>query len=160
MCNIDWKAEFIKKFVTKVCFLFSTCVDEALLCKGIPLCENKNDLKACKMNLPDMDWIQIASLFTCTPIDHPEYVMPFGQTIDIYFKADDSQFYCLNRGDKNPFSITNSGSNGTNSKTWTQLVNTACEYKRERRCLGSRPDRCADAIGKYLRPEIYSGILI
>ena len=89
-----------KKLVTFFYFHFSTCVDEALLCKGIPLCKNRNDLKACKMHLPNMDigytpWQPIFSRFasnddlkhprySCTPIGHPEYIMPFGQTIDDY----------------------------------------------------------------------------
>ena len=39
------------------------------------------------MNLPSMDtgyayWNPIDGLSTCTPIDHPEYIMPFGQTVD------------------------------------------------------------------------------
>ena len=98
------------------------------------------------MNLPDMDWKPIPKLFTCTPIDHPEYIMPFGQIADIDFKTDNSQSYCLNRGDANPFL------NGTeaDSKTWTQWLNTPCpETIRNRRCLGSRPDLCVNAFCKY-----------
>ena len=144
------KEDSSKKFVTKVCFLFSTCVDETLLCKGIPLCENKNDLKACKMNLPSMDWNPIYLLSTCTPdmlIDHPKYIMPYGQTIVSKLIADNSHFYCLNRGDTNPFL-----SNGADvdSKTWTQWVNTDCNEDTFRRCLGLRPDICIDPISKYI----------
>ena len=85
-------------------FTFSTCVDEALLCKGIPLCENKNDLKACGMEIPNMDnWKPIHTLSTCTPINHPEYIMPFGQTVLNESIADGIQYNCLNRGDENPF---------------------------------------------------------
>ena len=137
-------------------FLFSTCVDEALLCKGIPLCENKNDLKACKMNMTSMNidyghWHSIKGRSTCTPIDHPEYVMPFGQAVDNDLIADNSQFYCLNRGDKNPFLIKNSGSNETeaDSKTWSQWMNTSCPNNQDRRCLGLVPDRCVDSFRKY-----------
>ena len=139
------KEEFTKKFVTKVCFLFSTCVDEALLCKGIPLCRNKNDLKACKMNLPNMEWKQIYNQVTCLPIDHPEYIMPYGQTINNQSTSDNSHFDCLNRGDENPFSITNIESN----ETWTQLVNMQCKFVQQRRCLGLRPEICIDPSCKY-----------
>ena len=147
-----YKVGFAKKFVTKVSFLFSTCVDEALLCRGIPLCENKNDLKACKMNLPNMDWIEIDSFPTCKPVDHPDYIMPYGQKINSKLISDDDQFYCLNRGDKNPFLVTNSESNETDddSKTWIQWVNTPCENWYDRRCLGLRPDKCVDSVRKYI----------
>ena len=144
-----------------MCFLFSTCVDEALLCKGIPLCENKNDLKACKMNLPNMNWTHIKYLSTCTPIDHPEYKMPFGQTVDNAHIADHSQYNCLNRGDEDPFLIMNNESNETESKTWRQWLNIPCDKTRLRRCLGSRPDRCVDASGKHILVNIkLNGICI
>ena len=125
------------------------------------MCKNKNDLKACKMPLPNLDigygyWHPIASVsindpprYTCTPIDHPEYIMPFAQSVDHQKMTDNSQFYCLNRGDKNPFLITNDGSNGT-SKTWTQWLNTSCPSGNDRRCLGSRPDICIPAIGAQM----------
>ena len=149
-CVQHYKAEFAKKLLIKVHF-FSTCVDEALLCKGIPLCENKNDLKACKMNFPNMDWKPIDTLSTCTTINHPEYIMPYGQKINSDLINDTSRFYCLNRGDTKPFLITNSESNDDDSKTWTQWVNTACDWlSYDRRCLGLRPDICVSATGKYI----------
>ena len=108
------------------------------------------------MNLPIMDtgydnWTPIQHSSTCIPIDHPEYIMPFGQKVDISHITDSSQFYCLNRGDKNPFLITNSGSNGTedDSNTWTQWLNKTCDKPIYRRCLGSRPERCVIADSKY-----------
>ena len=111
------------------------------------MCKNKNDLKACKMNLPNMEWKQIDNQFSCLPIDHPEYIMPYGQTINSDLITDNSQFYCLNRGDTNPFLITNIESN----QTWTQWVNTKCPVLRDnRRCLGSRPDICIEANGEYI----------
>ena len=95
------------------------------------------------MNLPDMIWKPTVYTSTCTPIDHPEFVMPFGQTV-VEFMADHRQFNCLNRGDVKPFLIKNSGSNGTEDdiKTWTQWINTQCPFEKHRRCLGSRPDMC------------------
>ena len=148
----DCKADSSKKCVTKVCFLFSTCVKETLLCKGIPLCANKNDLKACKMNLPNMDWIPIANYNTCIPVDHPEYIMPYGQTIDIDHFKDKSHFYCLNRGNTNPF--LNNGADA-DSKTWTQWMNTSCDNPSSyRRCLGLRPDMCVEASSKYILLKI------
>ena len=107
-----------------------------------------------------MDWTPIRNdlggLSTCKPIDHSEYIMPFAQTVDKNFIADGSQYHCLNRGDENPFLIRNSGSNGTDadSKTWTQWINTPCpnqnQYNEIRRCLGSRPDVCVNAVSKYI----------
>ena len=113
---------------------------------------NKNDLKACKMNLPNMDWIPIENQVTCLPIDHPEYIMPYGQTINSDLITDNSTFYCLNRRYTNPFLITNSL-----TMTWTQRVNTLCEYpytENGRRCLGLRPDICVYARSKYILLKI------
>ena len=110
------------------------------------------------MNLPNMDWTPIhdawGKLSTCNPIDHPEYILPYGQTVDNEFIADGGHYDCLNRGDENPFLIRNITSNGTDadSKTWTQWINTPCpknQYNEFRRCLGSRPDVCVKAICKY-----------
>ena len=105
------------------------------------------------MNLPNMNWEPISLLSTCIPVDHPEYTMPYGQTINSDLIATNSQFYCLNRGDTNPYLITNSESNETDadSKTWKQWMNEPCDedlYKL-RRCLGLRPDICVDANCKY-----------
>ena len=96
------------------------------------------------------NWIPNKATSTCTPIDHPEYVMPFGQTVATEFIVDHRQFNCLNRGDEKPFLIKNSGSNGTEDdiKTWTQWINTQCP-REHRRCLGSRPDRCIWSNGAY-----------
>ena len=131
-------------------FLFSTCVDEMLMCKGVPLCKNKNDLKACKMKIPNMDtWKPIDSISECTPVGHSEYIMPFSQKVNSSSIADDSQYHCLNRGDENPFLITNDGSN--RNETWTQWVNTPCDKIDDsfaRRCLGSMPEKCVKATCK------------
>ena len=106
------------------------------------------------MNLPSMDWSQTNFFSTCTPIDHPDYIMPFGQTVKNELFTDDSQFYCLNRGDTNPFLAKTSGNNESeaDSKTWTQWMNTPCPEPysiTKRRCLGSTPDICVDASCKY-----------
>ena len=104
------------------------------------------------MNTPTKDWMPIKGRTACIPIDHPEYIMPYGQTIDSDLIKDKSLFYCLNRGDTNPFLLTNNESNGTDadSLTWTQWVNTLCENPEfERRCLGLRPDICAIDVCKY-----------
>ena len=95
-------------------------------------------------------WNPIDLLSTCTPIDHPEYIMPFGQTVDSKLMADVTKFYCLNRGDANPFLITNNRSNETeaDSQTWTQWINKPCDHRTYRRCLGIRPDQCVNAYRK------------
>ena len=99
-----------------------------------------------------MDWTPIHNSFwelsSCNPIDHPEYILPYGQTVDNEFIADGGQYDCLNRGDENPFLIRN-----ITSKTWTQWINTPCpkdQYNEFRRCLGSKPDVCVNAACKYL----------
>ena len=108
------------------------------------------------MNLPNMDWKPILnqisgiSQLTCPTINHPDYVIPYGQTIDSDLMEDNNYFYCLNRGDTNPFLITNSERN----VTWTQYVNKKCDgpnpdKKKNRRCLGLRPDMCIFATCKY-----------
>ena len=153
MCNIA-KQIFQRNLLQKFVF-FRTCVDESLLCKGIPLCGNKNDLKSCKMKIPNMDdWTPIPNLFTCTPdmlIDHSKYIMPYVQTIFSNLISDKSHFYCLNRRNTNPFLITNrTNGAGTDSKTWTQWINTLCDNPNDRRCLGLRPDICKTAVSKYI----------
>ena len=94
---------------------------------------------------------------TCKPIGHPEYVMPFGQTVYSDLMTDVTKFYCLNRADVNAFLSANYGSNGTepDSKTWTQWMNTPCEYDN-RRCLGSRPDECVNPFCKYFLKSLVS----
>jgi hypothetical protein len=120
---------------------------------GVPLCSNKNDLKVCKLNLPEMDpnwniWNPIQTMTpheTCNSIIHPEYVLPFNQRIDKRLKSDGSQYNCFNRGDENPFHVTNGKINGSEvEKTWLQWINTPCDsvFIEDRRCLGSRPDHC------------------
>ena len=99
-----------------------------------------------------MAWKPLFQSSACTPVDHLDYIMPFGETIATRFVAD-GYYNCLNRGDEHPFLITNNGRNGTDldSKTWTQWLNTPCLNDTEidpgiyhRRCLGSRPDICID----------------
>ena len=167
--------EILHIFFTKICLIFSTCVNEALLCKGVPLCENKNDLKACKRHLPKIEPIECSNgddeemcgyehwhpnefFSTCKPFGHPDYVMPFGQTVYTELMTDVTKFYCLNRADVNPFLTENDGSNGTepDSKTWTQWINTPCEQDGYRKCLGSRPDICVDAFCKYFIKSLVS----
>ena len=106
-----------------------------------------------------MDWTPIHNtkweLSTCNPIDHPEYIMPYGQTIDIDHFKDKSHFYCLNRGNTNPFLTANrTNGAGADRKTWTQWINTLCDNPNDRRCLGLRPDMCVEASSKYILLKI------
>ena len=98
-------------------------------------------------------WRSVYSFSTCPLIDHPGYIAPFGQTVISGLIADGNQYNCLNRGDENPFLITNSESNETetDSKTWTQWINTPCSedvLRQERRCLGLSPEICVNSDSK------------
>ena len=90
------------------------------------------------------NWKPVIRRSTCNPIDHPDYILPFGQTVDNGYIADHSQYHCINGGDENPFSIKNEAG----SKTWTEWINEPCDLGFHRRCLGSRPDKCLDAMCK------------
>ena len=102
-----------------------------------------------------MDWKPIVNKytkipqFTCLPVDQPKYITPYGQSINGDLEREYSQFYCLNRGDTNPFLITN----GESNVTWTQYIKKECDgpnltKTKNRRCLGLRPDICVDAQSK------------
>ena len=125
-----------------------TCVDETLLCEGMRLCSNGNDLKWCK-NAKSISihpgWKPLPNLVNCNYInsDKPG---PDGQWIKQEEKEDGNAFNCYNRKDENPFVKTE---NKTEQKkdTWLEDVKEPCEKSWERRCLGNRPDRC---IRKFL----------
>ena len=73
-----------------------------------------------------------------------------GQWISKEKKGDGRVFHCLNRGDENPF-FEASKQNETETdikKNWMEWMKTPCPSREERRCLGNRPDQCADYRGK------------
>ena len=137
-------------------FFISSCVDELKVCKGIPQCSNKEDLKWCKnatsWSLPHTeDWKPLNGLVRCTHPGQPDYHP--GQWIDSYLKGD-GLFQCYNRAtaDEDPFSLDK---NKNAQKTWLELVNTPCDNKGDpkselkwRRCLG-RSNQCVISRGKY-----------
>ena len=124
-------------------------MDENQICKGIPLCDNKNDLKWCKnasfWNEP-ADWKPMAEHLACTLTRQADGVVPHGQLVKT-FLVDDGTYHCLNRADEHIFSEKRQ--NNTNND-WLQLVTTPCEGgDAQRRCLGRNPDQCVDLTGKY-----------
>ena len=129
-------------------FFISSCVNELKVCKGIPQCSNKEDLKWCKnatsWSLPHKDWEPLVKLIRCTHSGQPEYHP--GQWIQNFGVIGDGLFQCYNRAtaDENPFSLDKKK---YAQKTWLELVHTPCN-NGERRCLG-RGDQCVFSSGKF-----------
>ena len=130
----------------------STCVNEARICEGVPLCPNKHDLRWCK-ETPIQNWMPFSYLsnqeylnFTyCTLSDHPNRTDLQYQQIKEFAKG--NKFYnCLNRLDENPFfkKLGNDTGDITEEELWWINVNTTCEYDKwpRRRCLGHNSDQC------------------
>ena len=123
--------------------LIRTCVDETELCKGVPLCDNKEDLKWCKAasmwtvpgNWTPMKDGYVQAREKCTSLNENN---PQGQWI--YAKdMTDGIFQCINRKDENPFSKQK---NVTDGNSWIESVNYPCDYSWHRRCLGDKPNEC------------------
>ena len=120
------------------------CIDESKLCKGVPLCDNKEDLKWCKAasnwTVPD-NWTPMYNSNNmhlekkCTTLNDTD---PQGQWIDSEDKTD-GIFQCINRKDENPFSKQK---NVTDGNSWIELVNSTCDDLDKRRCLGHKPTQC------------------
>ena len=132
---------------------FSSCVDESQLCKGTPLCANKQDLKWCKNSTKwSIDPGPLDDHYKCTSRHSSNETNSNGQWIKDVEREDRRIFHCLNRGDENPFSETKR-KNATEEKskeTWMELVNMPCDDgKKYRRCLGNRPDQCVFANSKF-----------
>ena len=82
----------------------------------------------------------------CKIVNHPEFIVQFGQQIKTTLTQDMYRYDCYNRGDENPYLRTKSNNSGNDDrKNWVEWVNTPCEYNDWRRCLGSRPDFCVEA---------------
>ena len=64
---------------------------------------------------------------------------PRGQWINPDGYMDGNIFQCINRTDENPFSKQK---NATDDDRWLDLVNSTCDYKTHRRCLGDNPTQC------------------
>ena len=131
--------------------LIRTCVDESELCKGVPLCDNKEDLKWCKAasiwTVPD-NWTPMMTFkpgevdekpqIKCTFLNDTD---PRGQWIHPQEYFDGKIFQCINRTDENPFSKQK---NATDDNRWLESVNSTCstENRWYRSCLGDKPTEC------------------
>ena len=144
-------SSYANSFVSS--FFISSCVNELKVCKGIPQCSNKEDLKWCKndtsWSLPHTDWKPLDGLVRCTHPDQPEYHP--GQWINSDLTGD-GLFQCYNRAtaDEDPFS---SNKIKDAQKTWLDLVHTPCDSIWWRRCLG-RGDQCVNSSGKSFRLKV------
>ena len=136
-------------------FYSSTCVDESRVCQGVPLCPNKSDLKWCKnassWSQPDAEWKPLHDSFLCSLSHLPNMTKHNGQWIEDEEAGDGRVYNCLNRMDETPFvqRRTKNASKNASKKTWQEWVNEPCDYISKRRCLGTRPDQCVDAISKF-----------
>ena len=131
--------------------LFRSCVDEWELCKGVPLCNNKMDLKWCKggsmWNVPDnwtpmrvysydTGWYDDILQIKCTFDNDTD---PRGQWIHPDDKLEGRYYHCINRTDENPFLMQK---NTTDDISWLEWVNSICDYW-QRRCFGDKPNQCS-----------------
>ena len=141
--NVSPISGFSNSFVSS--FFISSCVDELKVCKGIPQCSNKEDLKWCKnatsWSLPHKNWKPLDGLERCTHPGQPEYHP--GQWIYPEVKGD-GLYQCYNRADEVPFSANKIKDA---KKTWLELVHTPCP-NRNRKCLG-RGDQCVNPYCKF-----------
>ena len=144
--------------------LIRTCTDESKLCKGVALCQNKEDLKFCKnatsWSLPDTDFKPIYltdsdNYVSCNHLkDQPN---PQGQQIKKSTNNDGRVYNCVNRRDEEPFKANKAvnSTEGGAQKKWLDDVNSPCPIKdtrssKYRRCLGQRADHCIKAYCKFL----------
>ena len=142
---------------TRTLDLFRTCVDETQLCKGMPLCENKNDLKWCKdeWKLPSphfkyiFDYEKIEQHSKCSKSHQFDNFIPNGQDILKEDIGNGLVYNCFNRADEDPFQkIGYNQSEG--DKSWLGWVRTPCYNIMERRCLGQKPSQCVYIPGGYI----------
>ena len=125
-------------------------MDESELCKGVPLCGNKEDLKWCKAasmwTVPE-NWTPMLdytpeNLVTstdqlqkkCSFVNDTD---PPGQWFHSEDKMDGHLYQCINRTDENPFSKQKNATDDT----WLEWVNIPCGLDG-RRCLGDKPNQC------------------
>ena len=117
--------------------LIRTCADESKLCKGVALCQNKEDLKFCKngtsWSLPDADFKPIYlrgsdNYVSCNSLkDQP---IPQGQQIQKSTKNDGRVYNCVNRRDEEPFKANKAvnSTEGGAQKKWLDDVNSPCPH--------------------------------
>ena len=138
--------------------LFRTCVDETELCKGKPLCDNKNDLKWCKdvWDLPSPNFKHILDdnyrqHYKCNRSHQRENSVPNGQDILAQDISDGYFYNCFNRADEDPFKkSTHNQSEDEGDKSWSDWVRTPCQNTDSRRCLGQKPSQCVHSYGLYI----------
>ena len=126
------------------------------MCKGKPLCENKNDLKWCKdvWDLPSPNFTNINDIdgkhSKCNKSHQPENFVLNGQDILEKDIGNGLVYNCFNRGDEDPFKkIGYNQSEDEGEKSWSDWVRTPCQDDYYRRCLGQNPSQCVFAVGGY-----------
>ena len=129
------------------------------MCKGKPLCNNKNDLKWCKdvWDLSSTNFTQIVEIAggrkhsKCNKSHQPDNFVPNGQDI-LEEDIGNGLFYnCFNRADEDPFKkSTHNQSEDEGDKSWSDWVRTPCQSRSYRRCLGQKPNQCVKMEGGYI----------
>ena len=120
------------------------------MCKGKPLCDNKNDLKWCKdvWDLPSPNFKYILDYderqhYKCNKSHQHENSVPNGQDILAEDIRNGLSYNCFNRADEDPFKkIGYNQSEDEGEKSWSDWVRTPCQYNYLRRCLGQKPSQC------------------
>ena len=137
---------------------FRTCVDETQLCKGKPLCDNKNDLKWCKdvwdLSSPNFtniyDYLRQQQHSKCNKSHQLENFVPNGQDILEEHRGNGLFYNCFNRADEDPYNQ----SEDEGDKSWSDWVRTPCQiedvHTLYRRCLGQKPSQCVSISGGYM----------
>ena len=81
------EVEYVLKFLS-LFILTSSCIDESQICKGLPLCNDKNDLKWCKNattwnEQPGADYLDIEDHSVCTLSPQSDELAPQGDEVYI-----------------------------------------------------------------------------
>ena len=163
--NIIFKGQLSLGFFRKLIMTwwhisFSSCVNEAKICQGVPLCPQKEDLKWCK-ETPLTDWepfvtyhIPDIDYWYCKLVKQPNRTNLQYQQIQKGHEQD-KFYHCLNRYDENPFDKSRNQTKDSEQK-WLDEVNGSCESEWERRCLGYRSDTCVAAISKCFQDHFFA----
>ena len=112
------------------------------MCKGKPLCSNKNDLKWCKdvRELPSPNFKHFIEYperehSKCNKSHEDENTIPNGQDILAEDIGNGLVYNCFNRADEDPFKGI------FHNQSWSDWVKIPCHPSWFRRCLGQKPSQ-------------------
>ena len=131
---------------------YRSCFEErkaGVLCKGVPFCENKGDLRWCKSNASshiDIKPIFDDNILSCNSLGDRAHLKSInGQQIKNKSSNVFLEFRCFNRKDLNPFASFK----GRNQSKWLKNVNKKCKSGIQNRCLGQESEQCSNIRGKF-----------